>query len=58
MTVKVTYDSCFISVQGMDFRCPLCLTVVKSGQRHMCKRPRRSSPILADTSKRKGRKGL
>lgn len=38
MTTKKTVNvgTCSISVQGMDFTCPLCLTLVKSGEEHKC----------------------
>jgi hypothetical protein len=36
MKIKISYGSCSISVLGTDITCPLCGTVVKSGQRHKC----------------------
>lgn len=40
MKAKVTYESCTISVLGMDLTCPLCGVEVKSGQSHQCESPR------------------
>jgi hypothetical protein len=38
MSVKVSYELCSIKVRGMEIRCPLCHTVVRSGQSHRCER--------------------
>lgn len=35
---KLSVGSCSIYVEGMDFKCPLCQVVVKSGHRHQCRR--------------------
>lgn len=34
--VSVSYGRCEVFVQGLDINCPLCLALVKSGQRHEC----------------------
>jgi len=36
---SVSYAHCSIAVEGMDFTCPLCGTVVKSGEHHSCAKP-------------------
>jgi hypothetical protein len=28
---------CYVQVEGMDMRCPLCATLVRSGEQHSCK---------------------
>lgn len=33
---KSTIGECSIYVEGMDFKCPLCGTLVQSGERHQC----------------------
>ena len=35
---KISYGHCCVSVLGMDMNCPLCGTLVKSGERHECVR--------------------
>jgi hypothetical protein len=40
MAIKtVSYADCSIFIVGMDMKCPLCGTLVLSGQRHTCSRP-------------------
>ena len=38
MTTKTNtnYGKCSMFVEGMDMNCPLCKTLVKSGERHEC----------------------
>lgn len=33
---KINYGKCSIVVQGMEMNCPLCGTLVKSGETHEC----------------------
>jgi hypothetical protein len=37
MKVSVIAGSCEMYVYGLDMRCPLCKTLVRSGERHSCK---------------------
>jgi hypothetical protein len=48
MKVKVTYSHCSISVIGTQIVCPLCRTLVKSGERHECKKPRAEQKPVID----------
>jgi hypothetical protein len=34
--VKVKRGTCSMFVEGMDMNCPLCGTLVKSGESHTC----------------------
>ena len=36
MKVKVSGE-CFVYVEGMSMNCPLCGTIVRSGEQHSCK---------------------
>src|ERR1700735_2859510 len=36
MKAKVSYGTCKIAGLGMDFECPFCEVLVKSGERHKC----------------------
>lgn len=36
-TVEIRRGECDVYVEGMDMPCPLCSTLVRSGQRHHCK---------------------
>jgi hypothetical protein len=36
-TVEIRYGQCEVYVEGADMRCPLCGTLVRSGQNHSCK---------------------
>lgn len=49
---KVSYERCSIHVEGMDFKCPLCGVLVKSGESHECKRPKKAAmerPVIAES---------
>jgi hypothetical protein len=35
--VEIRYGQCEVYVEGADMRCPLCGTLVRSGQNHSCK---------------------
>ena len=48
MTIKTkfNYAQCSISVSGTDMICPLCGTLVRSGERHNCElREPKKKPI-------------
>lgn len=34
--MTITYDNCSLYVLGMDLKCPLCGSLVKSGETHRC----------------------
>jgi len=51
--VKLKYESCSIYCEGMEFQCPLCRTIVRSGERHECKKPRFDSSITVKPRKKK-----
>lgn len=34
--VKVSYSSCRIYVEGFSMHCPMCRTLVRSGEHHEC----------------------
>lgn len=44
-SVKVKYSNCSIRCEGMEFQCPLCRTIVRSGEQHICKKPTFDSEI-------------
>jgi hypothetical protein len=35
--VTIGYGKCAVWVEGMDMKCPLCGTLVRSGEHHACK---------------------
>jgi len=35
---SVASATCLVYVEGMEMTCPLCGTLVRSGERHQCKR--------------------
>jgi hypothetical protein len=37
--VKVKWGTCSMFVEGMEMNCPLCGTLVKSGETHNCGTP-------------------
>jgi hypothetical protein len=43
--VRLSYGSCVIYCNGMEINCPLCGRLVKSGQRHECKKRALNSAI-------------
>lgn len=51
MKTRVSVGSCFIQVSGMDFTCPFCKTLVKSGTQHQC-----NPKTIEVLPKRRGRK--
>jgi hypothetical protein len=36
-TVEIRRGQCTVVVEGMDMACPLCSTLVRSGEQHFCK---------------------
>jgi hypothetical protein len=36
----VSYETCSLTVLGMDLTCPLCGVLVKSGSSHNCRKPK------------------
>ena len=54
MATKINYGKCEIEVIGMDMNCPLCGTLVKSGETHACER---GEPKKLRAKKRLTRKG-
>jgi hypothetical protein len=56
INVKVSASHCSLFVQGMDMNCPLCGTLVKSGERHECSKPEPAIPPKRRASGRR-RKG-
>ena len=36
--VKMNWGKCTVAVVGVDMNCPLCGTLVKSGERHECEK--------------------
>lgn len=37
-TVRVSVESCYIHVEGINLTCPLCQTLVTSGMEHDCEK--------------------
>lgn len=52
MKTKLNVGRCHIEVQGMNFRCPLCGTLVQSGQTHDCE-----LKAIPEKPEKKNRKG-
>jgi hypothetical protein len=44
--VTISYGKCAVWVEGMEMKCPLCGTLVRSGENHACKveQPARRQP--------------
>lgn len=42
--VSISYANCSVAVLGIDMHCPLCKTLVKSGERHQCSKPEIEAP--------------
>jgi hypothetical protein len=49
MKTKIFYERCSITTNGTRIRCPLCETIVESGQSHYCEKKK---PVI-----RKPRRG-
>lgn len=50
-SVQVKYSNCSIYCEGMEFQCPLCQTIVQSGEHHTCKKPTFDSAIKVKPKK-------
>ncbi len=44
-SVNMKYSNCSIFCEGMEFQCPLCRTIVRSGEHHTCNKPTFNSAI-------------
>ncbi len=49
-SVNMKYSNCSIFCEGMEFKCPLCRTIVRSGEHHTCNKPTFNSAIKVENA--------